>query len=185
MLYNNFVIFLTSHDESGSSLNKGNFIEILKYKAEGNNELASVILDNAPQNAKYVAPTIQKEILHILANKVRNIIYNEIGRGTFCILVDESQDEFTSEQMAFVLRYVNHDGFLSKRFFDIVGVENTLASTLKKEICEILAWYNLSIQNLRGQGCDGASNMRGEWNGLQVLFLKDCPYAYYVHCFAH
>ncbi|KAK2652292.1 hypothetical protein Ddye_012148 [Dipteronia dyeriana] len=27
--------------------------------------------------------------------------------------------------------------------------------------------------------------MRGEWNGLQALFIKDCPYAYYVHCFAH
>jgi hypothetical protein len=27
--------------------------------------------------------------------------------------------------------------------------------------------------------------MRGAWNGLQVLFLRDCPYAYYVHCFAH
>ncbi|QHO07770.1 Zinc finger MYM-type protein [Arachis hypogaea] len=38
---------------------------------------------------------------------------------------------------------------------------------------------------LRGQGYDGASNMRGEWNGLQALFLKDSPQAYYVHCFAH
>ncbi|XP_059664130.1 uncharacterized protein LOC132309886 [Cornus florida] len=27
--------------------------------------------------------------------------------------------------------------------------------------------------------------MRGEWNGLQALFLNDCPYAYYVHCLAH
>ncbi|XP_042401366.1 uncharacterized protein LOC121991428 [Zingiber officinale] len=27
--------------------------------------------------------------------------------------------------------------------------------------------------------------MRGAWNGLQTLFLRDCPYAYYVHCFAH
>ncbi|XP_040364977.1 zinc finger protein 862 [Rosa chinensis] len=27
--------------------------------------------------------------------------------------------------------------------------------------------------------------MRGEWNGLQALFLQKCPYAYYVHCFAH
>jgi hypothetical protein len=27
--------------------------------------------------------------------------------------------------------------------------------------------------------------MRGAWNRLQALFLKDCPYAYYVHCFAH
>ena len=24
-----------------------------------------------------------------------------------------------------------------------------------------------------------------EWKGLQALVLNDCPYAYYVHCFAH
>ncbi|XP_022897843.1 uncharacterized protein LOC111411555 [Olea europaea var. sylvestris] len=38
---------------------------------------------------------------------------------------------------------------------------------------------------MRGQGYDDANNMRGSWNGLQTLFLKDCSYAYYVHCFAH
>ncbi|XP_022891793.1 uncharacterized protein LOC111406635 [Olea europaea var. sylvestris] len=38
---------------------------------------------------------------------------------------------------------------------------------------------------MSGQGYDGASNMRGAWNGLQALFLRDCPCAYYVHCFAH
>ncbi|XP_073268337.1 uncharacterized protein [Populus alba] len=38
---------------------------------------------------------------------------------------------------------------------------------------------------IRGQGYDGASNMRGEWNGLQAFFINDCPYAYYVHCLAH
>ncbi|XP_075494837.1 uncharacterized protein LOC142532415 [Primulina tabacum] len=27
--------------------------------------------------------------------------------------------------------------------------------------------------------------MRGEWNGVQALFLKDSPHAYYIHCFAH
>eukprot|EP00258_Populus_trichocarpa_P022501 XP_024438520.1 zinc finger MYM-type protein 1 [Populus trichocarpa] len=62
---------------------------------------------------------------------------------------------------------------------------DTTSSTLKKEICDVLARYNLHIFNMRGQGYDGASNMRGAWNGLQALFLRDCPYAYYVHCFAH
>lgn len=38
---------------------------------------------------------------------------------------------------------------------------------------------------MRGQGYDGASNMRGSWNGLQSLSIRDCSYAYYVHCFAH
>jgi hypothetical protein len=27
--------------------------------------------------------------------------------------------------------------------------------------------------------------MRGEWNGLRALFLRNCPYAYYVQCLAH
>ena len=27
--------------------------------------------------------------------------------------------------------------------------------------------------------------MRCGMNGLQVLVTKDCPYAYYIHCFAH
>jgi hypothetical protein len=27
--------------------------------------------------------------------------------------------------------------------------------------------------------------MCGEWNGPQALFLRECPYAYYVHCFGH
>ena len=45
--------------------------------------------------------------------------------------------------------------------------------------------HKLDIQNIRGQGYDGASNMRGWWNGLQVLVSNDCPYAYYIHCFAH
>ncbi|XP_059627182.1 uncharacterized protein LOC132269976 [Cornus florida] len=155
------------HDESSSSLNRGNFIEALKYKAEGNDELSSVILDNALQNAQYIAPSIQKEILHILANKVRKMICDEIAGGKYCILVDEAQDESKTEQMALVLRYVKHD------------------VTLKDAISDILVRFDLSIQNLRGQGYDGASNMRGEWNGVQALFLKECPFVYYVHCFVH
>jgi hypothetical protein len=35
------------------------------------------------------------------------------------------------------------------------------------------------------QRYDGTSNMRGECNGLQALFLRKCSYTYYVHCFAH
>ena len=27
--------------------------------------------------------------------------------------------------------------------------------------------------------------MRGESNGLQAVISNDCPYAYYIHCFAH
>ncbi|KAL8126637.1 hypothetical protein AgCh_013768 [Apium graveolens] len=34
-------------------------------------------------------------------------------------------------------------------------------------------------------GVEGSPGPRQLWNGLQALFLKDCPYAYYIHCLAH
>ncbi|KAL4616285.1 hypothetical protein ACB092_07G187600 [Castanea dentata] len=173
------------HDESLDSKNRGNFIELIKFTSTFNDKIASVVLKNAPRNVKYTSPTIQKEILHILASNVRNAIREEIGDAKFCVLVDEARDESKREQMAIILRFVDKNGFLKEHFFHVVHVRDTTALTLKKEICDVLSRYNLHIENIRGQGYDGASNMCGEWNGLQALFLKECPYAYYVHCMAH
>ncbi|XP_020682499.2 zinc finger MYM-type protein 1-like [Dendrobium catenatum] len=57
--------------------------------------------------------------------------------------------------------------------------------TLKAAVEALLAKHSLSLHRIRGQGYDGASNMRGEFNGLKALILKDNPQAFYIHCFAH
>jgi hypothetical protein len=173
------------HNESSKSKNRGNFLELVKLLASYNDEVAKVVLDNAPKNAKYTSHKIQKKLLEIIASRVRKHIREEIGDSKFCILVDEARDESNKEQMALVLRFVDKFGLIQERFFDVAHVNDTTALTLKKKVCDILSRHNLDVSNLRGQGYDGASNMRGEWNGLQALFMKDCPYAYYVHCFAH
>ncbi|XP_042423135.1 zinc finger MYM-type protein 1-like [Zingiber officinale] len=172
------------HDESIASKNRGNYLELVALLGRMNPEIGST-LEKASKNAKYTSPEIQREILKIIADIVRDKIRAEIGEAKFCILVDEAIDESSKEQMAIILRYVDRDGFIRERFFEVVHVENTSALTLKKEICNVFNQYNLLTENLRGQGYDGASNMRGEWNGLQTLFLKDSPHAYYIHCFAH
>ncbi|PNX86613.1 repressor of the inhibitor of the protein kinase-like protein, partial [Trifolium pratense] len=176
---------LRGHRESSKSKNRGNFLELVKLLASYNDEVAKAVLNNAQQNAKYTSPKIQKKLLEIIASRVRKHIREEIGDSKFCILVDEARDESNKEQMALVLRFVDKFGLIQERFFDVAHVKDTTALTLKKKVCDILSRHKLDVSNLRGQGYDGASNMRGEWNGLQALFMKDCPYAYYVHCFAH
>ncbi|CAN1121573.1 Zinc finger MYM-type protein 1, partial [Linum perenne] len=173
------------NDEGTSSKNRGNFIELLKYIASYNEEVASVILENAPKNAKYTSPDIQKEIVHVLAKMVRRKIFEEVGDSKFSIIVDEASDESRKEQMAIVLRFVDMKGLIQERLFDVVHVKDTTSMTLYSSICLTLSSYKFAIQNIRGQGYDGVSNMRGEWNGLKALFLKDHPQAYYVHCMAH
>ncbi|XP_059664257.1 uncharacterized protein LOC132310032 [Cornus florida] len=143
---------------------------MVKAFASYNDDVAKIVLKNAPKNAKYTSPQIQKEILHILSTKVRNKIREDIGDAKFCILVDEACDEFKREQlMAFVLRYVEKDGFLQECFFDLVHVKDITSLNFKKDLCVVLSHYNLDVHNLRGQGYDGASNMRGEWNDLDEL----------------
>ncbi|CAL5397421.1 unnamed protein product [Camellia sinensis] len=172
-------------DERHESNNRGNVIELIKLLASYNEDVASVVLEDAPQNASYHSHGIQKQILSIFSDKIQRFIREEINDGKFCILVDESEDESKREQMAIVLRFIDKYGFIKERFFDIVHVLDTTSATLKEEICIVLSLHNLSVQNIRGQGYDGASNMSGEWTGLQALFCAECPFAYYVHCFAH
>ena len=38
------------HDESVNSVNKGNFLELVKYTAEQNEVVSKVVLENAPKN---------------------------------------------------------------------------------------------------------------------------------------
>uniref|UniRef100_A0A8I6XQ67 DUF4371 domain-containing protein n=1 Tax=Hordeum vulgare subsp. vulgare TaxID=112509 RepID=A0A8I6XQ67_HORVV len=87
--------------------------------------------------------------------------------------------------MAVVLRFVNIEGLIRERFLDLVHVSDTCALTLKNKIIAVLVDNGLNVQDIRGQGYDGASNMRGEWNRLKALILRECPYAYYIHCLAH
>ncbi|CAN0846522.1 Zinc finger MYM-type protein 1 [Linum grandiflorum] len=173
------------NDEGTSSGNRGNFIELLKHTASYNKEVAGVILENAPKNAKYTSPDIQKEIVHVIGGMVRKQIFEEIGDSKFSIIVDEASDESRKEQMPIVLRFVDIKGLIQERLFDVVHVKNTTSMTLYSSICSTLSSHKFAIQNIRGQGYDGTSNMRGEWNGLKALFLNEYPQAYYVHCMAH
>ena len=121
----------------------------------------------------------------MIADSVRSKICNEVGDVKYCILVDESVNESNKKHMAIILRHVDGVGFVRERFFEVVCVDNTCILILKEEICNVLNQSNLLVENLRGQGYGDASSMHGKWNRLQTLFIKDCLYAYYVHCFAH
>ncbi|XP_034572014.1 uncharacterized protein [Setaria viridis] len=72
-----------------------------------------------------------------------------------------------------------------ERFLGPKHVEDTTSKSLKNSLLQMLAKYGLSMGRLRGQRYDGASNTRGEFNGLQKLIRDENPYAFYVHCFAH
>ncbi|KAK1410977.1 hypothetical protein QVD17_37520 [Tagetes erecta] len=174
-----------AHDESENSRSPGMFLAVLKLISANNPDVGKYTLGNAKKNNKLTSPTTQKEIIECFAKEVTKIICEEIKGDVFGLLVDESSDVSLKEQMAVVVRYVDKLGVVKESFIGIVHVTNTNSSTLKEAILSLLANNQLSIDQVRGQGYDGASNMRGKFNGLKSLILRDNPSAHYIHCFAH
>ena len=153
-------------DESENSSNRGNFRELLQFLADHNDDIKSVTLENAPENLKLTSPDIQKDIVSATTTETINVIMKDIGDALFAILVDESCDISTKEQMAIVLRYVDKKGHVIERFVGIEHVANTTTLSLKAATDKLFSRHGLSVFRLRGQGYDGASNMQGEFSGL-------------------
>ncbi|XP_028552930.1 zinc finger MYM-type protein 1-like [Dendrobium catenatum] len=173
------------HDESSNSDNRENYLEIFDFLAYHNEEIKTVTSAYANSNLKLTSPKVQKEICFAASAETLKFIMKDIGNSYFSIIVDESRDVSTKEKFAIAVRYVDKLGQVIERFIGIKHVTFTNAVTLKAAIEDILAKHSLSIQRMRGQGYDAASNMRGEFHGLKALILKDNLQVFYVHCFAH
>nr|XP_016488987.1 PREDICTED: zinc finger MYM-type protein 1-like [Nicotiana tabacum] len=152
------------HHEDESSLNKGNFLEILSWYAGRCNKIRDLVLKKAPKNDQLTSHKIQKDII---------------------IAFDESCDVSRKEQLAIVLRYVNRCGSVVEHFIGIIHVRNTRALCLKEAIVDYIAQHSLSLSYVHGQCYDGASNMQGDFRGLKTLIQQESKSAYSIHCFAH
>ncbi|CAL8991356.1 unnamed protein product, partial [Prunus brigantina] len=98
------------HDESEDSSNQGNFLELLQFLVDHNEEVRDVALKNAPENLKVTSPKIQKDIVNAAAVETTDAIIRDMDDAFFSILVDESRDVSVKEQMVVILRGQGYDG---------------------------------------------------------------------------
>uniref|UniRef100_A0A7N0VJZ7 TTF-type domain-containing protein n=1 Tax=Kalanchoe fedtschenkoi TaxID=63787 RepID=A0A7N0VJZ7_KALFE len=110
------------------------------------------------------------------SQEVVSTIIKDIDGDYFIVLIDESHNISIKEQMAVAVRYVHKRGEI---------IERTTALSLKGALDSLFTKYNLTISRVRGQGYDEASNMRGAFNGVKTLIMKENNSTFYVHCFAH
>ncbi|KAL8532351.1 hypothetical protein ACS0TY_008811 [Phlomoides rotata] len=173
-------------DESGESISMERFLGLLKLLVEYKEDFKKVTFENAPDNDQTTSPEILKDLINCCAKETTKRIIQELGDDYYGILVDESRDVSQEEQLAICLRYVDgKTGMIIERFLGLVQVGDTTALSLKDAIISLLIEHSLSPSKIRGQGYNGASNIKCEINGLKTLIMKDTPCAYYVHCFSH
>ncbi|CAL9017522.1 unnamed protein product, partial [Prunus brigantina] len=118
------------HDESDTSNNMGNYLELLQFLVDHDEKVKAVVLENAPGNLMLIAPTIQKDLVNACAiETIKKIIKDMVG-AFFSLLVDESRDVSIKEHMAVVFHYLDKSEDVIERTFNYVYLLLTLAITL-------------------------------------------------------
>ena len=178
-------ISFRGHDERESSLNKGNFLEILDLVAK-HDPIVKERLSHGPRNAKYTSHMIQNNIIAVMATLLRKRICSSVQEAEFfSLMVDETKDLSKQEQVSFVVRYVDGDtkpAAINLTFHPAASLD---AESLTQYILEALSNYNLDPQLMVSQGYDGAAVTSGHCSGVQQRVRQVAPHAIYVHCHAH
>ena len=170
--------------ELDSRSNEGNFIELVRFRAETDLILANH-LANSPRNATYTSKTIQNELVSVVGQKIQNDIICEVKKAQFySVIADEVTDAANKEELSLVLRYVI-DRQIKEVFVDFIEVERITGSVLGNTILQWLRAHGISLGNMRGQCYDGASNMSGARSGCKTVVQQEAPLAMYFHCAAH
>ena len=104
------------------------------------------------------------------------------------ILPSWLHDDVTShnvEQMALCVRFVDEHQNIREEFLQFSKPLRTTGYHLAEEIKSALQELDIKLEDMRGQGYDGAALMSSTCVGVQARIMQDAPKAFYAHCSAH
>lgn len=181
------------HREGWSEQIKGNFKDLVKLLCKFSPTLA-VYIDRLQIHGRnqinFISWQRQNQLINSVSKCIKKSVKKELDRNNFfSVSIDTTFDSSRREQLAFIIRYVciiEHSPVIRERLFGLKETSNTTGRQLFsvfQDICieNDLDWKLLLV----GQSYDGASNMRGEYEGLQALIREINPAAIYTWCYAH
>ena len=179
------------HRESVQNELRGNFKDLAALLGEYSPIMASYLtsLSTKKKNKlSFLSWRRQNQLIDVISAFIRQTFCKKIKDAKmFSISVDSSFDKSRKEQTSLIVRYVDeetaeiHERLLAVR--ESPCTTGRALSELFQDVCKNngLDWES----DLVGQSHDGASNMRGEYEGLQALIREINPRATYVWCWAH
>ncbi|KAG8451982.1 hypothetical protein GDO86_003968 [Hymenochirus boettgeri] len=136
--------------------------------------------------ASYLSKTVCYEFIDILSSKVLDAIIKEIKEAKYySISVNSTPDIAHMDQLSFIIRYVNKDGVPKERFLKFIPNVGHKSENLCNVVLETLKSFQIDIMDCRGQSYDNASNMSGQYSGLQARIKQINPLAVFIPCAAH
>ncbi|CAM8911310.1 unnamed protein product [Rhodiola kirilowii] len=174
------------YDESN-----GNFMALVKMVAEWDSTLKEHLRrkQNHEIQFHYLSHKIQNELILLIAAEIKGAVLKRIKEAKyFSVILDCTPDISKQEQMTLIIRCVDVSTVpiqVQEYFLQFLVVNDTTGQGLFEELKNVLHHLGLDIDDVRGQGYDNGSNMKGKHKGVQRKLLDINPRAFYTPCAAH
>ena len=127
-------------------------------------------IQNGGIHNHYLGHKVQNELIQLLANEIKCKIIKKIKEAKyFSIILDCTPDASHQEQMSLILQCVDISTSpikIVEHFVEFVKVDDTTGKGLFDEIINVINILELDINDIRGQGYDNESNMKGKHQGV-------------------
>ena len=95
-------------------------------------------------------------------------------------------DEVASHnQLAFGVRFLDGENNIREEFLKFSSLTTITGEYVAQEIQRSSEGFSIPIQDMRGQGYGGTSNMSPDKDGVQARIWEHALLASYVHCSGH
>lgn len=172
--------------------NNGNFLKLVEHIAKFDVFMAEHVrrINSKETHVHYLSKNIQSEFILFLSAKIQDKILQDLQQATYySIILDCTPDVSHTEQMTFVIRFVkiteNEDVLIKEHFLGFIPIKDSSGEGLTEALLKELKERGIPLKNMRGQGYDNGSAMKGKHVGVQKRILDLNPRAFYVPCGNH
>ncbi|MPC26227.1 Zinc finger protein 862 [Portunus trituberculatus] len=161
--------------------------------------LCDVLKDSFPdseitRNLKMKRTKCQSVCKNVLAKCYKEELAEKLRHNKFSILVDESTDVTTSQNVCIVARFAEEAAVVSK-FWDLLPIfssdnlegasEGATSNRIFSSIMKSLSDFVVPVSNIIGFGSDGCRTMMGKNNSVSSKFKDLCPGIFIMKCICH